>query len=145
MIQRIQSLYLLLAAACLVLFVLVASVWIGGVSAEFAWLGPVAYGLGLVTALAALVSVFLYRDRKRQRSVIVATMWLDLLLVAAVLGGLLASTGMIEESGAAVPAIGPYGRYLVGLLPVAAYLFLRLARAGVHKDIQTVRSMDRLR
>ena len=139
MIQRIQSLYLLIAAACLVLFVLVANVWIAGVAAELAWLGTAAYGLGIVTALAALVSVFLYRDRSRQRTTIVATMWLDLLLVAAVLGGLLASTGDAPAEG------GPYARYLVALLPVAAYLFLRLARAGVHKDIQTVRSMDRLR
>ena len=136
MIQRIQSLYLLIAAACLVLFVLLADEWVGGVAASVSWLGPVAYGLALVTALAALVSVFLYRDRARQRTAIVGTMWADLLLVAAVLGGLLASTGE--------PVQG-YGRYLVALLPVAAYLFLRLARAGVHRDIQTVRSMDRLR
>ena len=138
MIQRIQSLYLLLAAACLVLFVLTADVWVSGVAVEFSWLGPVAYGLSVLTALAALGAVFLYRDRARQRGVIGATMWLDLALVAAVLGGLLASTGD-------APAAGGYGRYLVALLPVAAYLFLRLGRAGVHRDIQTVRSMDRLR
>ena len=35
--------------------------------------------------------------------------------------------------------------YLTLLLPIVAYVFLRLARRGVEKDIALVRSMDRLR
>lgn len=139
MIQRIQSLYLLIAAAMLVLFVSLGRIWATGVSAEIAWLGPVAYGLGVLTAVAALVAVALFKTRERQRSVIGWTMWLDLALVAAVLVGLFATAEQAPEAG------GPYGRYLVALLPVTAYLLLRLARAGVHRDIGVVKSMDRLR
>ena len=140
MIQRIQSLYLLVAAAMLVLFVVLGETWAVGVSAEITWLGPVAYGLSVLTALSALVAVALYKTRERQRSVIGWTMWLDLATVAAVLVGLFASAEAVPES-----ALGPYGRYLVAFLPVGAYLFLRLARAGVQRDIGVVKSMDRLR
>ena len=138
MIQRIQSLYLLIAAAMLVLFVVLGDVWALGVSAEIAWLGPVAFGLAVLTAVAALVSVALFKTRERQRSVIGWTMWLDLALVAAVLVGLFATAESAEPGGAV-------GRYLVALLPVGAYILLRLARAGVHRDIGVVKSMDRLR
>ena len=140
MIQRIQSLYLLIAAAMLVLFVVLGETWAVGVSAELTWLGPLAYGLSVLTAIAALVSVALFKTRERQRALIGWTMWLDLATVAAVLVGLFATAEAVPEGAA-----GPYGRYLVALLPVGAYILLRLARAGVHRDIDVVKSMDRLR
>jgi hypothetical protein len=44
-------------------------------------------------------------------------------------------------------ALGPASTsvYLTLLMPIVAYVFLRLARRGVEKDIALVRSMDRLR
>lgn len=141
MIQRLQSLYLLFAAAFLVLFLVFGGVWQGVVAVAYPWITPVAFVLGGLAALVALVAVFLYRDRAKQRKVVLAAQWLDVLLVLVMVGGLVALT-FGDEAGLGV---GATSLYLTLLLPVVAYVFLRLARRGVEKDIALVRSMDRLR
>ena len=141
MIQRLQSLYLLFAAADLVLFLVFGGVWQQVIAAEYPWITPVAFVLGGLAALVALVAVFLYKDRPKQRKVVLAAQWLDLLLVLVIVGGLVALTlGDAVSVGVAATSF-----YLTLLLPVVAYVFLRLARRGVEKDIALVRSMDRLR
>ncbi len=141
MIQRLQSLYLLFAAAFLVLFLVVGGVWQGVIAAAYPWITPVAYGLAGLAALVSLVAVFLYRDRAQQRKVVLAAQWLDILLALVMVGGL-AALSLGEEVAVGV---GATAFYLTLLLPVVAYVFLRLARRGVEKDIALVRSMDRLR
>lgn len=141
MIQRLQSLYLLFAAAFLVLFLALSEVWRGVVAVVYPWITPVAFGLAGLAALVALVAVFLYRDRKQQRKVVLAAQWLDILLALVMVGGL-AALSMNEE---VLLGEGATAFYLTLLLPVVAYVFLRLARRGVEKDIALVRSMDRLR
>ena len=135
MIQRLQSLYLAAAAALLVLFVALADRWGAGLPATAAWLGPLAFGLAVVTAVAALVGLALFKDRKKQRLVVLAAQWLDLALVVAVLAGLYLSA----EAGIETAS------YIVSLVPVVAYVLLRMARQQITKDIELVRSMDRLR
>jgi hypothetical protein len=141
MLQRVQTVYLLAAALLLGLFLGFADVWLFVAGEAFGWLGPVAYGLGGLTAVVALVAVFLYKQRATQAKVIAAAQWLDLLLVvvlAGVLGYLSFRTDAdLTEAGAA--------GFAVLLMPVFAYLALRLARRGVQQDIDLVRSMDRLR
>lgn len=146
MIQRAQTVYLLLAAGLLVTLVALGDVWAPAVGAELAWLGPATYALAVVAALVALGAVFLYRDRKRQRTVVGYAQVLDLAVLVPLLVGLFAAA---PDSSASAPgsadALGLYGRYLVALLPLVAYVLLRMARLGVDRDIATVRSMDRLR
>ena len=137
MIQRIQSLYLFGAAALLVLFVVLAPAWVAGVAEAAAWLGPAAYGLAVLTAVVALVAIGLYKSRDRQRSLVGVAQWLDLALVLVVLVGLYVSTTEAEA--------GTTARYLTAVLPVVAYVLLRLAHVRVRRDIELVRSMDRLR
>lgn len=138
MIQRIQSLYLVAGALLLALFVGLGDGWASAISAEVGWLGTVGYALAAVTAFVALVAVALYKNRELQRRVIFAAQWLDLALVAVVLVGLYLSTDSSAPTA-------PVGLYLVALMPVAAYVLLRLARAGVSRDIEAVRAMDRIR
>lgn len=135
MIQRLQSLYLAAAAALLVLFVALASSWAAALPEDLTWLGTVATGVAIVTALTALVALFLFKDRTRQSQVVLVAQWLDLALVVAVLVGLYLSS----QTGDAM------GRYLVALSPVVAYVLLRMARLRITKDIELVKSMDRLR
>ena len=138
MIQRIQSLYLVAGALLLALFVGLGETWAAAIAAEQAWLGTAGYALAGVTALVALVSVALYKNRDLQRKVIYAAQWLDLALVVVVLVGLY----LAFDSG---DFAAPVGYYLVAMQPIVAYVLLRMARQRVTKDIETVRSMDRLR
>ena len=138
MIQRIQTLYLVAGALLLALFVALGDTWAEAIGDEVAWLGTAGYVLAGVTALVALVSVALYKDRERQRSAILAAQWLTLALVVVVLVGLYLAFDSSDFQA-------PVGYYLVALQPVAAYLLLRMARQRVVADIETVRSMDRIR
>lgn len=141
MIQRIQSLYLLFAAALVLAFLVVGDVWTGTLAVAFPWLTPVVLVLGGLAALVALVAVFFYKDRAAQRKIVLGAQWLDLGLVL-VLAGVLAAWSFGQQTEAEVL---PASAYLTLLLPLAAYAFLRLARRGIEKDIALVRSMDRLR
>ena len=138
MIQRIQTLYLVLAALLLALFVGLAGGWAETIADDSAWLGWLGYGLAVVTAFVALAAVGLFKDRPLQRRVIYAAQWLDLALVVVVLAGLFVVT---DPEAATVPV----GLYLVALQPVVAYVLLRMARQRVTADIEVVKSMDRLR
>ena len=138
MIQRIQTLYLVLAALLLALFVGLAGGWVGAIAADSAWLGTLGYALAVVTAVVALVAVGLYKNRALQRRVIYAAQWLDLALVVVVL------VGLVVLVDADAPT-APVGLYLVALQPIVAYVLLRMARQRVGADIEKVRSMDRLR
>lgn len=141
MIQRIQSVYLLAGALLLVLFAALGEAWLSVVGTAFPWLTPLAYGLTGLSALTALISVFLYKQRDLQAKVILGAQWLTLALVFV----LAVTFAMLSfRTGEELSAAGITG-LMVLLLPVVAYVCLSLARRGVKKDIALVRSMDRLR
>lgn len=141
MIQRLQSLYLLFAALFLVLFLVFGGVWRTVIAVTYPWVTPVSVALCGLAALIALVAVFLYKDRATQRKTVLAAQWVDLVLVFVLVGCLVALT-LNDDVALGVEATSVY---LTLLLPIVAYVFLRLARRGVEKDIALVRSMDRLR
>ena len=146
MLQRSQTVYLLLAAGLLVLLFALGHVWTPSVESVSPVLGKLIYGLTAAAATVALGAVFLYKDRKRQRTVIGYAQWIALAVLVPLLVGLFAASPDSSASTAgSVDAIGLYGRYLVALIPLVAYGLLRMARGGVDRDIATVRSMDRLR
>ena len=140
MIQRIQSLYLLFAAALVVLFLVLGDAWQTTLAAVYPWLTPTVFVLGGLAALAAFAAVFFYKDRATQRKIILAAEWLGLALVLTLFGSLVATTLNEEVMLSATPYL-----YVTLLFPLIAYVMLRLARRGVEKDIALVRSMDRLR
>ena len=102
---------------------------------------PVVVPLLLAVAYVALLAVSLYKNRDGQAKVIGAAMVLDALLALAMMaaiGAAVLASDLPVDGNLAVEAS-------VALLPVGAYLFLHLARRGVRRDIELVRSMDRLR
>ncbi|MEM0961273.1 MAG: DUF4293 family protein [Bacteroidota bacterium] len=138
MLQRLQTLYLTIGALLLALFVGVGRTWAESIGDAVPWLGTVGFALAGVTAFVALAGVALYKNRETQKRVILAAQWLDLALVAVVLVGLYLAFD--SSAGAA-----PVGHYLVAMLPIVAYVLLRMARQRVVRDIEKVRSMDRIR
>ncbi len=138
MLQRLQTLYLVLGALLLALFVGVGGTWAEAIGDSVPWLGTLGYVLAGITALVALVAVALFKDRATQRRVIAAAQWLDLALVTVVMIGLYIAFD--SSAGTA-----PVGYYLVAMMPIVAYVLLRMARQRVVADIERVRSMDRIR
>ncbi len=142
MIQRIQSLYLLLAAALVGVFLTIGHIWRELVAAIYPWVGPFILVVGGLVIVAALVSVFLYRDRQRQRAAIGIAQWLDLFLVLVLVVVIVVVN--LRDDLIWEPAVLQTA-YITAILPFGAYIFLRMARRGVEKDIALVKSMDRLR
>ena len=141
MIQRIQSVYLVLGALALLALLLIDAIWNGAAAQSQSWFAPAVLILGGLAALVALVAVFLYKDRERQHKVIILAQGLTVLhLIALYLGLFLADALYVRTSSGIDVAM------LIALvLPLAAYIFFLLARRGVKKDIELVKSMDRLR
>jgi membrane glycosyltransferase len=141
MIQRVQSLYLLVAALLLGIFLGFVDVWLAMAEEAFSWLSPVVMTLGVATLVVALGAVFLYKQRARQATAIRVAQGLDLALVVVLAGVLGYLAFRTEADFTEAGALG----YAVLLMPVLAYVALRLAQLGVKRDIDLVRSMDRLR
>jgi peptidoglycan/LPS O-acetylase OafA/YrhL len=129
MIQRIQSVYLLLAA----LLVLAVPVAGGFVTPDsWVWYTPVKAAVSILVSVGCLVAIFLYKDRQRQKRLVTVDLFLALALAGILLAAWLAAAAGSSD-------LWPSG------LPLAAAVFLFLARKSVSKDIELVRSMDRLR
>ena len=135
MIQRIQSVYLLLGGIALLGIIPVRSA-LGTFTPT--WALPAGLALAGLAALLAIVSIFLYNNRPQQRTLVLGAQLLTIVVVLAVFAGVYFVIGF--ES---IPA--ETGPILLMVLPVLAYLFLFLARKAIEKDIALVRSMDRLR
>jgi Domain of unknown function (DUF4293) len=138
MIQRVQSVYLIVGVAALV-----ASFFMGEIDREahvaVAWFIPAAGGSLLASSLAAMVSIFLFGNRRRQRTSIVAAQYVTLASLGVVFLGLYFS-GTLPTSRAFL-----LSSWLALVLPLVAFLMLRLARKGVDADIKLIESVDRLR
>lgn len=141
MIQRKQSVYLLLGALSIVSMFFFDGIWESPAADTLIWYVPSVLIAGIVVVLVAIVAIFLYKDRKRQQKVVVAAQVLTLIFMVILYGGLFLTdlAAQIQE--------GVFGRVgLIGLvLPIVAYVFFYLARRGIQSDIALVRSMDRLR
>jgi hypothetical protein len=139
MIQRIQTVHLLIAASLVGLFLGLGGTWLAGLADRMAWLPVAAYVLAGLTAALALAAVFFYKQRATQMRVVLAAQVADVALVLVLAGAL-----ALSSFGGAATAEGLV-QASVALLPVLAYIFLSLARWGVRRDVELVRSMDRLR
>ncbi len=140
MIQRIQTIYLVLGAAALVAMLFFDSLWTSRAVETYAWFGPGLLILGGLTAATALAAIFLYKDRKRQRTVVRLVQVGTLLLAAFLYISLYTTSELVVLTERADPVA-----FIPILLPILAYLLFYLARRGVERDIELVRSMDRLR
>ena len=145
MIQRIQTVWLLLAtltaSALFYTDVYHAEIITGAVTTVLAFKVASHFPsllLAVVVILIPFVSIFLFKNRKKQRNLI----WLGVLAALAFISVNLwrishFTTGTVPEPG---------GTYQVGsILPVLVLIFLFLAIRGINKDEKLVRSLDRLR
>ena len=141
MIQRIQSVYLLLGGLLLSSFVVLASAWTRTAATVHASLPWAIYVLSVVDGLIGFVAVVLYKDRQTQVRVIAIVQWLDLALILV----LVAVLGILSFRSDQDALSSSMTTYAVLLMPVASYILFGLARRAVSKDIELVRSADRLR
>ncbi len=142
MIQRIQSIFLLLAAgACFGLlglpFAETDQVLAQGffTDADFDILDHWSLlVLFLGAGLLLVVAIFLYKSRPTQLK-------LTLVSILLVVGGAVASVILLTQSTATDRAEVSFGI----ALPILAIAFSLLARRGIQRDEKLVRSADRLR
>ena len=141
MIQRIQSVYLLLGALAMAALLLFGGGWQGAVSTVSSWLMPALYLIGVLIVLSGLAAIFLYSNRSRQRTVVLGIQVLTIIFALLFYGGLYAVDGLKLGQDGNISA----GYIIMLLLPIVVYVFFYLARRGITRDIELVRSMDRLR
>lgn len=150
MIQRIQSVWLLLAA---LLSATLMMDWVTG----YVYKADVAQGLGAmvislrvtnyfptlllaaVMILLPLVTIFFFKDRKKQRSFA----WLSVLAAVAFIAVNLMHIENFKNETTPAPQNGTY--QLGMIIPVAVIVLLIMAISGIKKDDKLVKSMDRLR
>jgi len=135
-IQRIQTVYLLLVAALSGIIPIWASLWTSADGTlEYAqdtlWVSVVLY----VSAALALLSIFLFKQRKNQ----FVLNRLNILLHLFLLGFFVyRSLNLSGETTVSEKGIGM-------LIPVFSIVFLVLANKSIKKDEDLVKSVDRLR
>lgn len=141
MIQRIQSLWLLLAAIVIVLCLKFP--FGGAISGEskavemYANEGMPLFILTIVLSISAFVIIFLYRKRSNQKRYILLSILLAILLLVLMyfdVESLKNETTLTGQS------------FKIGVLfPVLYVIFLILAYAGIKKDEALIKSLKRLR
>ena len=146
MIQRIQSLYLLLAAAA------GAATWFFDIwkatlsdntvsyfNAQSSYLVFVLYML--IVGLA-LVSIFLFKKRKLQFRLTVLNIFLAIGAIVLQYFKVLDVANVLQQGGKLISS----STYLpAAFLPILILVFLFLAARGIYKDERLIKSLDRLR
>jgi uncharacterized membrane protein len=139
MIQRIQSVWLLLASACAVLSFKLP--FYSGTNKE----GIPSYKLmadadhfalmllTIVVAVLSLVCIFLFKNRTTQMRLAVVTMLVEMILLFL----------YYRETTTFMPGSGTYA--LSSILQVCILVFLFLAVKGINKDSKIVKDSERLR
>ena len=135
MLQRIQTIWLLLASVC-GFTTLKTSFYIGSIGAEPAnhltamsniWLMI----LTIVTATIAVISIFMYKNRPLQLKLVLSTITLSVILL------------FMYFAQTQKYAVGGFA--LTSLIAVAVPVLLMMAATGIYKDEKLVKSVDRIR
>lgn len=141
MIQRIQTLYLLVGALLMGAFFFADVAWGSAAAEAYAWFTPVLLALTALAVLVGVGAVFFFRNRTVQRKAVVGAQMCTVGATLVLYGALFAADALAVTAGGAIVV----GRLIALLLPVAAYVFFFLGRRAIDRDIALVRSMDRLR
>jgi hypothetical protein len=136
MIQRIQTLYLLLAVVISAGLIFVFDLWTNNEGVKVFALDDYTYlGLFLGSAVLSLVSIFRFKHRKSQ----FVMGRLNIILNFILLGFFVyQSLNLSGETNVSEKGIGM-------LLPVFSIVCLALANKAIKKDEDLVKSVDRLR
>ncbi|WP_194850823.1 DUF4293 domain-containing protein [Nonlabens antarcticus] len=136
MIQRIQTIWLILAAACSGGLVFLVSLWVDGEGNEVVAMDDNAYfGAFAASTVLSLFAIFLYNNRKLQTVINRLNIMLNLILLGVFV------TRALTMSGATAVAEKGIGMFI----PILSIVLLVLANRAIRKDEQLVKSVDRLR
>lgn len=138
MIQRIQSVYLLLVTIACVVFIFIPF----GLQLKPDETADILIAKNymmdmagaLLIAVVAFASIFLFNNRKLQMKVVLLNSLLSVLYIAFLTYGILQHVGWPN-----------YGFKIGAILPIFILIFNMLAYAGIKSDENLVKSMDRLR
>ncbi len=135
MIQRIQTIWLLLAAV-LGFTSLKTAFFIGSIAnepaTELSGMSSVSLMIAtIVTATIATVSIFIYKNRATQLKMVLAAITLSIMTI------------VLYYMAVSKYRVG--GLALWSLVPIVVPVFLILAAIGIYKDDKLVKSTDRLR
>lgn len=136
MLQRIQTIYLLLAAGVSAGLIFVFHLWITDEGVNVSAKDDILYlGLFLGSAILSLVTIFMYKNRKSQ----FVMGRLNIILNFILLGFFVyQSLNVSGETAVSEKGIGM-------LLPIVSIVLLALANKAIKKDEDLVKSVDRLR
>jgi hypothetical protein len=141
MIQRVQTIWLLLAAIAGFLTTrvpLYAGTLAGEVVKKYsATESLLLFAVTVITALFALIAVFLFKNRRTQMRFTALGLLMSVVLIALEVWQI----GEFEKSNAVLK--GTY--YWGALLPIAMVIFFILAAINIRRDEKLVKSLDRLR
>ena len=136
MIQRIQTLYLFLAAVISAGLIFVFHLWTNNEGVKIYALDNYLYlGLFLGSALLSLISIFRFSNRKSQFVLGRLNIILNFILLGIFVYQSLNLSGEINVSEKGIGV----------LLPIISIVFLVLANRAIKKDEDLVKSVDRLR
>ena len=134
MIQRIQSIYLVLSVIFSIVAIAAPIPYAFSGETAMHFNGQIALVvLAAIIAVVSLANIFLFRNRKLQMTVCNIITGLTLIMIAA--------AGYFSVAHTAVPDVPHYGTALPGLVLVANLL----AKRGIKADEELVSSADRLR
>ena len=136
MIQRIQSVYLLLTAGISAGLIFVFHLWITNEDVKIFAMDELLYfGLFLGSAVLSLLSIFMFKNRKLQ----FVLGRLNIILNVILLGFFVYQS--LNVSGEALVSEKGIGIFL----PILSIVLLVLANKAIKKDEDLVKSVDRLR
>jgi len=136
MIQRIQTIWLILAAACSGGLVFLVSLWIDGEGNEVVAMDESSYfGAFVASAIVSFIAIFLYNNRKLQTVINRLNIMINLILLGVFVYRALTMSG---ATAVAEKGIGMF-------IPILSIVLLVLANRAIRKDEQLVKSVDRLR
>ena len=136
MIQRIQTIYLLISAGISAGLIFVFQLWTTTSEMQFFAKDDILYlSLFLVSAALALISIFMYKNRKSQFMLGRLNIILNFILLGLFV---YRSLNLSGETDVSEKGIGI-------LLPIFSIVFLVLANKAIKKDEDLVKSVDRLR
>jgi len=141
MIQRIQTLWLALAAACGFLMakapLFTATLPDQTKRTFIATESLLVFALSIGVACMAVAAIFLFKNRPTQYKLAVV----GVLLAAVVIGLEVWAIDGFKKANTILSGSYQWG----GLLPIAMMIFLILAASGISKDEKLMKSLDRLR
>ncbi len=136
MIQRIQTIYLLLAAATSGGLIFLVSLWVDGEGNEVVAMDEnVYFGAFVASAIISIVAIFLYKNRQLQTVINRLNLMLNLILLGVFVYRALTMSG---ATAVAEKGIGMF-------IPILSIVLIVLANKAIRKDEQLVKSADRLR